>query len=119
RSKHYSGRGKASTSRAAERLRQICAGAHRSRLGYSSGGPCASFFTRASSIRFWRGGTFLARAEDIGDNMEVLVELHTRAQGSSRLTPAAQQAGQLHEAQILKVHDIAAFRRWERFGFRD
>src|SRR5208283_4302491 len=65
-------------------------------------------------MRFGDGYSPLAGAVDVAYDPQVLVELNAGAECSAWFTPATQQAGQLHKAQILKLHDISAFRRLQR-----
>src|SRR4029077_10732149 len=71
------------------------------------------------SVRFRKGSLLLAGAVDVGDDVQVLVELNACSQCTARFPSAVQQAGQLNEAQILEVHDVAAFRWGEGLGFGD
>src|ERR1019366_7659044 len=99
---HYSGRGKASTSR--------------EELGRLSSGWLSEELV-SIGMRFRDGYSLLAEAEDITYDPQVFVELNACAECPARFTSAAQQAGQLHEAQILEAHDVSAVGK--RFGFCD
>src|SRR5580704_4674133 len=74
-------------------------------------------------MRLRDGRAVLARAVDVSDDVEVVVESNACAERPAGFASAAkqttEQAGHLHEAQILEVHDVSALRRLERFGFRD
>src|SRR6202030_4194741 len=71
-----------------------------------------------SDARVRNGHASWAKAIDVADDMEVAVELDTCAQCSAR-SAATEQARQLHEAEILEVHDIAGSGRLERRGLGD
>src|ERR1700683_1143329 len=58
---------------------------------------------------FGDGDTFCAGAVDIADDVEIAVELDAGAERSGGFVAAApgEQAGELQEAEILEVHNVA------------
>src|SRR5258707_1179812 len=70
-------------------------------------------------IRLRDSYLLFARAIDIGNDVEVLVQLNPCRQRPARFSARAQQAGQLHKAKVLEGNDIAALRRRKRFRFGD
>src|ERR1039458_7241783 len=111
--KYYSGRGEGNTS-SGETVVDVNRAA-----GEGARATAAGTAALQNLIWFWESGLLLAGAEDVGDYVQVLVELHACAECLARFTTAAQQAGQLREAQVLELHDIAAWRRIECLGLGD
>src|SRR5580704_17989156 len=99
----YSGRGRASTSSEEgplfERRRQYRSG-HEAAGEDASGQPPGRRRYKFSA-RFGVGLLIFAGAVDIGDDVKLLIELNAGTESSARLAPSAEQAGQLHEAQVL------------------
>src|SRR5579863_3605662 len=90
---HYSGRGEGNTSSATACLQQNCPCASLRLGGRTRAAVPTWAYSLPDSIWFRELGLILAGAEDVGDYVQVLVELNACAECAAWFTPPAHQSG--------------------------